>query len=369
MTSTVTFNHLSSRYVDTKPARAAGARRPRNPAPPAASAAAEPSMTVPTTVGRPGKRARSEGEVALGNREGDDMEGESEEGDEGEGESEEAEGAGDGGEGCGDGEESAVAMLARAVQMLTSEVKNLRLENQQLWSQMAVMQDRQIKLDRAMAALSRYSDVDIIVIIYNQHIIHSIIPYVNITLNLITNIIGNQQQLFMDERWRREWEQLHEPAFREFSPATTTVPSVAKLMLEDLRRDLPFLRQYALAHEFAVPGPGYPMVAGTMSSVFDNKPPVIVFVNQAMAQLTQYSWHELLGKPMSTIAVFNEAALPQLTPILTKKAPMSESTLHRFNHLFRTRSGRLLRIIDNTQFFFDHDGNVTLSLTHSSDDS
>jgi hypothetical protein len=43
---------------------------------------------------------------------------------------------------------------------------------------------------------------------------------------------------------------------------------------------------------------------------------------------------------------------------------MSESTLHRFNHLFRTRSGRLLRIIDNTQFFFDHDGNVTLSLTH-----
>jgi nuclear transport factor 2 (NTF2) superfamily protein len=37
---------------------------------------------------------------------------------------------------------------------------------------------------------------------------------------------------------------------------------------------------------------------------------------------------------------------------------MSVSRLHRFNHLFRTRTGQLIRMVDNTQFFFDKKGNV-----------
>jgi hypothetical protein len=57
----------------------------------------------------------------------------------------------------------------------------------------------------------------------------------------------------------------------------------------------------------------YPMVAGTMSSVFDNKPPVIVFVNQAMAQLTQYSWvrdvseifQQILNQPICSYLMDN----------------------------------------------------------------
>jgi ABC-type Zn2+ transport system substrate-binding protein/surface adhesin len=49
--------------------------------------------------------------------------------------------------------------------------------------------------------------------------------------------------------------------------------------------------------------------------------------------------HELMGKPMSTIAVFNEAALPQLTPILTKKYCTAPPHAHAHTHAHtRTRT-------------------------------
>ncbi|ELR21317.1 uncharacterized protein ACA1_182180 [Acanthamoeba castellanii str. Neff] len=211
----------------------------------------------------------------------------------------------------------AVAMVVSAVEALAAEVRALRDDNRHIHVQLDAMKARQHACDSALASLLHGNH-------YQQSTVGSAPRKVR---KASARLTGNRSCENAEER-----------------------PSAAVL---EAIRELTFLDDYPSLTGFAVPDFRFPVLACAYAGAGSR--PTIIYANAAACQLTEYSWGELIGAPLSTVvAMADQLLVPSQSPDLGHERHPAISPVYNFHHVLRSKSGRLWRAsADNTQFFFN----------------
>lgn len=131
---------------------------------------------------------------------------------------------------------------------------------------------------------------------------------------------------------------------------------VSPALLLEAREALPFLCDYDISpSRFAILDLRYPICVSI--NPLSDTPPIMVYVNDAFTSLVGYAREELIGLPYTNIGSYNTNHRPQV-PEVIRKPPMTSGDVFSFSPLVRCKDGRLLRLADRSQFFYDHDGNA-----------
>lgn len=133
-------------------------------------------------------------------------------------------------------------------------------------------------------------------------------------------------------------------------------------VITEARHLMPFLGPYNIPSPFAVPDFSFPVCSFLTASIFEDTSPAFAYVNPAFMRLTKYSWNDIIGAPYAMLFAVNEEHYRALAPIMINRPPMTVSDMYRIRVLIRCKDGKLLRVNENVQFFYDQQGNTRYSL-------